>query len=301
MIIRSGTMAEVKAAFYFWIKCLCLIVPLAGGGAGACIASDEQRNTSVPVATPINTDSAGKAREIALRSVVRVVCPKEAWAGTGFVHKTGKVITAEHVIHPCSEILIFSSGGTPIEASAIAIDEDLDIALLVPKSPIGEIGLPISTRTDFVVGAQVSTWGFPAGYTGREPLLSVGYLAGTTPIKRAANGSVIRQWVVNAAFNGGNSGGPLLDIETGEVMGVVASKLAPISPTAASALDALRKQQSGFTYAATRPDGSKFNVSEGQVIELVLQELRNQIQLVVGMAVCADDLSKFLQRQHLDP
>src|ERR1700730_13324447 len=95
------------------------------------------------------------------------------------------------------------------------------------------------------------------------------------------------------------SGGPLLDIETGEVMGVVASKLAPISPTAASALDALRKQQSGFTYAATRPDGSKFNVSEGQVIELVLQA--GQLQLVVGMAIRADDLSKFLQHQHLDP
>jgi len=189
----------------------------------------------------------------------------------------------------------------PIAASAVAAAEDLDIALLVPKSPIGEIGLPISTRTNFLVGAQVSTWGFPAGYAGREPLLSMGYLAGTTAVKRTDNGNIIQQWVVNAAFNSGNSGGPLLDIESGEVIGVVASKLAPISSTAASALEALGKQQSGFMYAATRPDGSKFSMSEGQVIELVLQELRNQLQLVVGMAVRADDLLKFLQAQHLDP
>jgi hypothetical protein len=74
---------------------------------------------------------------------------------------------------------------------------------------------------------------------------------------------------------------------------VVASKLAPISSTAASALEALKGQQSGFIYSATRPDGSKFNISEGQVVELVLEELRNQVQLVIGMAVPADDLRKF--------
>jgi hypothetical protein len=54
-------------------------------------------------------------------------------------------------------------------------------------------------------------------------------------------------------------------------------------------------------YAATRPDGSTFNISVGQVVELVLQELRNQTQLVIGMAVRADDLRKFLQSQHLEP
>lgn len=290
----------MKSAFYFCIDCLALVVAL-GPGVGTSIASEPRDNASVPVATAINTDSAGKAREIARKSVVRIMCPKEDWAGTGFVHKSGKVITAEHVIHPCSAILIVPDQGPPIVASPMASDEDLDIALLVPASSIAEISLPISTRADLLVGAQVATWGFPAGYPGREPLLSVGYLAGTSPVKRASNGSIIQQWVVNAAFNGGNSGGPLLDIETGEVIGVVASKLAPISPSAAKALEALKGQQSGFMYTATRPDGSKFNISEGQVMELVLEELRNQIQLVIGMAVPADDLTKFLQNQHLEP
>jgi S1-C subfamily serine protease len=300
-MIKLSKVVEVKTAFYFCINCLSLFIALGGPDASASTASESRNNTNFPVATPINTDSAGKAREVALKSVVRVVCPKENWTGTGFVHRSGKVITAQHVIHPCSEIFILSGQGPPIAASVIASDEDLDIALLAPGSPIAETGLPISTRADLIVGAQVSTWGFPAGYPGRQPLLSVGYLAGTSPIKRASSGSIIQQWVVNAAFNGGNSGGPLLDIETGEVIGVVASKLAPISSSAASALEALKGQQSGFMYSATRPDGSKFNISEGQVVELVLEELRNQVQLVIGMAVRADDLTKFLQSQHLEP
>jgi S1-C subfamily serine protease len=297
---KTDNVAKVKAAFYFRISCLGLIVALGAPALGGSIAS-ETRNDSVPVAAPVNTDSAGKARVAAHKSVVHVMCPKEDWAGTGFVHKSGKIITAQHVIHPCSEIFIVPSEGPPILSSVIASDEDLDLALLVPGSPMDEIGLPISTRTDLVVGTQVSTWGFPAGYPGREPLLSVGYLAGATPVKTASNGSKIQQWVVNAAFNGGNSGGPLLDIETGEVIGVVASKLAPISPSAASALEALKGQQSGFMYTATRPDGSKFNISEGQVVELVLRDLRNQIQLVIGMAVRADDLTKFLRSHQLEP
>jgi S1-C subfamily serine protease len=279
-----------------------LIIALLGAGEDAGAAAEGDRNTNIPVAAPIDTESAGKAWDAAYKSVVRVICPKENWGGSGFLHKSGKVITAEHVIHPCSEIIIVPNTGENIKASVLATDADIDLASLSINAPINAPALPISIHESHLnVGAQVSAWGFPAGYPGSAPLLSVGYLAGVGDTKKTTNGKVIQQWIVNAAFNGGNSGGPLLDIETGEVIGVVASKLAPISPTAKSALEALKNQQSGFMYEATRPDGSKFQISEGHVIELVLDELRNQVQLVIGMAVLDDDLLEFLKKQNIDP
>jgi S1-C subfamily serine protease len=154
------------------------MIVLVGAGADASAASEEYRDTTVPVAAPIDTDSAGKARNIAMKSVVRVVCPKENWSGSGFLHKSGKVITAEHVVHPCSEIFIIPNSGAEIPVSIVATDVDLDLGLLAPNSPISEAALPISARLSFNVGTQVATWGFPAGYPGRDPLLSVGYLAG---------------------------------------------------------------------------------------------------------------------------
>jgi hypothetical protein len=106
---------------------------------------------------------------------------------------------------------------------------------------------------------------------------------------------------VNAAFNSGNSGGPLVDVETGDVIGIVDSKLAPISPQTASALNALQSQISGMVYQATGPDGKQTSVSEAQVVALILNELRQQTQLVIGMAVLPTDLKKFLKAQNVDP
>lgn len=146
----------------------------------------------------------------------------------------------------------------------------------------------------------MTTWGFPEGYSGRIPLLSVGYLSGFEAY-RSTSWGVLRKWVVNAAFNRGNSGGPLLNIETGEVIGVVSSKLAPISQSAKSALEALSNQTSGFVYTATLPDGSQRNYSEGQVIAQVLSELRAQVQLVIGKAVMLGDLRRYLESIGIQP
>lgn len=150
------------------------------------------------------------------------------------------------------------------------------------------------------VGSQVSTWGFPGGYRGRSPLLSVGYLAGMDG-RKLPNGNIVKRWVVNAAFNLGNSGGPLIDIEDGSVMGVVSSKLAPVPADVESAMKALTTQNFGMQYTATRPDGSTFKISEGQVVAMVLEHLRNQTQLVIGHAVLLDDVRSFLKQHGVQP
>lgn len=84
-------------------------------------------------------------------------------------------------------------------------------------------------------------------------------------------------------------------------MGVVSSKLAPISHSAMTALNALENQKSGFMYTATHPDGTTTQSSEGQIVAQILNELRMQVQLVIGMAVYLDDLRAFLQKNDVNP
>jgi hypothetical protein len=271
---------------------------LACPAGGTISIADDLNN--VPVAAPIDTDSAGRGGDVATHAVVRLICVAQSSVGTGFLHKSGNLITADHVVRSCPAPEMILPDGTRASVSVMATDQDHDLALVKPGVTINAKPLLIAQTDDFKVGTQVSTWGYPAGYFGLSPMLSVGYLAGIDALQ-TSSGKIVKQWVVNAAFNGGNSGGPLLHIESGAVFGVVSSKLAPISPQAAQILALLEKQQSGFTYTGTKPDGTQVTFTEGQLIGMVLNELRRQVQLVIGKAVLREDIVAFLKANNVEP
>ena len=162
--------------------------------------------TRVPVSAPIDTDSAGKGGDTAINAVVRLICQEKNTSGTGFLHKSGNIITADHVVRDCKNPEFVLPNGALSPASTIASDQDHDLAMLKPSVPLSAKPLSLAPKTDFKVGSQVSTWGYPGGYYGLSPLLSVGYLSGIDAIQKPS-GLIVRQWIVNAAFNGGNSGG----------------------------------------------------------------------------------------------
>lgn len=250
-------------------------------------------NDSIPVAAPVTTDTAGNNSDTALQAVMQIACPTTGSAGTGFLHPSGWVITAEHVVRDAAvnTVRLRTASGYS-DVSEIKVDRALDLAILKPTAALRFRPLTLCPRNSgFAVGTQISTWGFPGGYSGVAPMLTVGYLSGVEPI----NG--IARWVVNAAFNSGNSGGPVLRLEDGAVMGVVASKLAPLPQHIESILNALAQQQSGFMYEYNMPDGSKKSFSEGQLVGEVLKFLRSQTQLVVGHAVILENVYKFLSDQ----
>jgi S1-C subfamily serine protease len=252
---------------------------------------------TIPISAPLTSDSPGKMGIVACQSVFRVIDTKNGTTGTGFLHKSGWIITAAHVISNCSpsEILLLLPDGRQIAVDSTLSNLTLDLGLLKPSAPISGASLSLSNATQFPVGAMVTTWGFPSGYNSPAPLLTVGYLAGTDQVA-IPSGLSAQRWVVNAAFNSGNSGGPVLDVEHGEVIGVVSSKLAPIPAFIQNALEALSKQPYGFTYTDTRPDGSTISISEGQLIAEILKYLRSQTQLVLGHAVTSVDVIQYLHK-----
>lgn len=280
-----------------------LVLMMAACAALARAQSEPSRSTDhIMTGVPMQTDTAGRSGKVATSAVVRVICTAEGTGGTGFLHKSGRVISAALVVDSCDKTKIFvvASSGKSRAVSNVQSDAILDLALLTLETKLSGKPLPIGLSTKMVVGAQVTTWGFPVGYRGLRPLLSVGYLAGVDRVKVGGKLSPDK-WVVNAAFNSDNSGGPVLNVEDGTVIGVVSSKLAPISPLIESALQALISQQSGFMYTRTHPDGMKESISEGRVIGEVLRYLRSQTQLVVGHATQADELRDFLKASGVQP
>ncbi len=249
---------------------------------------------------PIDTDKAGRGGDLASRAVVRLLCPAQNSASTGFLHKSGNIVTAYSVVQDCGFPSMVLADGTVSPVTIVATDQYHDLALVKPSAPMDAKALPIASGNAFKVGMQVSTWGFPTGYFGLTPMLSVGYLAGTD-INQIGPGKTVRQWVVSGLFNGGNTGGPLIAVETGEVFGVITTKLAPLTVDTTAMLRALENSTAGPAYAGTNSEGKQVTVTEGQLVGKVVNELRRQVQLVVGKAATRDDLVAFLKNNNIEP
>lgn len=259
---------------------------IASPSAGGALAQAAQ------LAGPFNSPKAQPGITAARGAALKVMCVGLR-TGTGWIDKSGNVVTVFHVFHDgtkpfdCPKVVARLPSGTEVELTLKAEDADFDLALLTPKEPLKADPLELAS-TDPKIGQLVVTWGYPGGYNGDAPLLAAGYLAG---IDREAGptGTPFNQWIVNAAFNHGNSGGPLLDASSGKVIGIVDTKVAPLSDQTAAAIQLFQNNDSGSVWVS---GGSR--ISETQLDAMVLSELREQVQLVIGTAIMADDIRAFL-------
>jgi len=134
--------------------------------------------------------------------------------GTGVVYKAnGFIITNAHVVADMETIVVVLSNGKAYKARLKAIDEKSDLALI----KIDKGGLKpakFGDMSDVVVGEPVVAIGTPLSFSLRNSATK-GIISG---INRSTDGeySFIQS---DAAINGGNSGGPLVDMD-GEVIGI---------------------------------------------------------------------------------
>ncbi|MBI4199270.1 MAG: trypsin-like peptidase domain-containing protein [Chloroflexi bacterium] len=267
---------------------------------------------SIPISTRWLLDAVGETGRSAVNAVYLVVCPRMQSKGTGFLLKSGVLVTNWHVICHCqarvnlgaqcqcdprtvnSDVLAFDSNGQQQVFRRLAFDQHRDLAMLEPSTPLAG-GLTVRTGFNIAIGTQICTWGHPLGYDGPAPVLTMGYVSGFVARKTP----VIKHFVVNAAFNPGNSGGPLLVAGEGSVIGVVVSKHAPISRRLASIIEVLSKQQSGVVYYATDDQGNRQALTEAQLVAEVLLYFRQMTQVVLGEAIHGEELIAFLRANHI--
>ncbi len=146
-----------------------------------------------------------------------------AFEGAGFVvdARRGWILTNAHVAgHSPSTLKVAFEGGKLVPAGRLYVDPQLDIAVITyepsqlespPPEPLLECdSLP-------PIGHPVGAFGHPWGFR----------FTGTRGIASAVSsrfGADMLQ--TDAPINAGNSGGPLLSLETGRVVGISTAKIA---------------------------------------------------------------------------
>jgi S1-C subfamily serine protease len=138
--------------------------------------------------------------------------------GSGFlINENGFILTNFHVISGSSRIQVTLSDQSQYYATALDPDRSDDLALIKinPKRKVEHLSLGDSDRLQ--VGQKVLAIGNPFGLEGT---LTVGVVSSIGRAINAENSERLQGMIqTDAAINGGNSGGPLLD-SAGNVVGI---------------------------------------------------------------------------------
>lgn len=140
--------------------------------------------------------------------------------GSAFVYSDDYLVTNEHVVADTSELYVRYRDSGWIETSVVAEDVYSDLAVLeVTSKP--DSATPLSfVESEPGTGTEVVAIGNPFGLSGS---VSAGIVSGVDRTLPAANGFSISDAIqTDAAVNPGNSGGPLVDLDS-NVVGVINS------------------------------------------------------------------------------
>ncbi len=135
--------------------------------------------------------------------------------GSGFAVGENCIITNAHVINTKQNTTISTYDGKKYDAFVVAMDTNIDVAILGVKD-VTFTPLTIANESTNIVGSDVYAIGAPnsLAYTLTKGVISAK--------ERKVNGQSFIQ--TDAAINTGNSGGPLLN-DKGEVLGVNTYKM----------------------------------------------------------------------------
>ena len=182
---------------------LVLFVQLAhsADNAGAIFknAKDYTVKIRTSVAVPFSLDTKGTA------------------SGAGFVVDLDRrwVVTNAHVItRSKSDIQVAAFGGEFHPAKPVFVDPVFDIAIIELENTAGLKEAKLECSKTAFIGLPVGAFGHPWGhsYTGTK-----GIVSGRTSELRDMFGEFLQ---TDAPINPGNSGGPLINLETGKIIGI---------------------------------------------------------------------------------
>ncbi|MGM8214293.1 S1C family serine protease [Bacillaceae bacterium W0354] len=138
--------------------------------------------------------------------------------GSGFIYNNrGDIITNAHVVRNADDIFVKTSEAHTYPGSLIGISKSLDIALI--RVPQLSNRAPASIDIDFEpnIGDEIIVVGSPHGF---QNTFTDGIISGKNRSFEVGNYEYNNLYQVSANISKGNSGGPLIHKDTGNIIGI---------------------------------------------------------------------------------
>ncbi|MED4228077.1 S1C family serine protease [Neobacillus cucumis] len=137
--------------------------------------------------------------------------------GSGFLYnKNGDVITNAHVVNGAKTVKIKTSDAREFDGTVIGISQDVDVAVVRVSGLASEEPLQLS-KNKSEVGDEVLALGSPLGL---QNTVTTGIISGVGRNFDIAPFHYKDAFQISAPIAPGNSGGPLVNSKTGEVLGI---------------------------------------------------------------------------------
>ena len=212
-------------------------------------------------------------------------------SGSGFVAgEAGTIFTCAHVVtqhgERASRVEISQDGSAREKASITSIVDQEDVAVL--SAPISATPGVFGDSTSLYIGDSVVFAGYPTGVQSAS-VFSAMVSARGVRLVNYVKGDVVQ---LNGMINYGNSGGPVLSIDSQQVVGMITAKNVPFLVEIDKLMDFLR--------AAPVSPGTGviiMGIRFGEFFNFVIQALRlvsgslRQVQVGIGYAIPAETLS----------
>lgn len=195
--------------------------------------------------------------------------------GTGFLaHEKGYFLTCSHIINPTDSIVALFPPSlntfnpmtlgkvTTIPLILVQNNPSNDVALL--KMDNGDVKVPpniLGETATLECGSNIATIGFPFGY---ESLHLQSITQGIISAK-TINANNVKLIQFDSMIHEGNSGGPLLDLKTGKIIGIVTNRFNPT--------------KGGGVMIGNHQLGVETNISYAAIIEYGIELIENELKL----------------------
>ncbi|OWR31151.1 serine protease [Saccharibacillus sp. O23] len=167
----------------------------------------------------------GKTEEPTLKEIISSVSKKvvmieteDGSLGSGFLYNDrGDILTNAHVVAGYKDVTVTTSDSVKMDGKIIGIGEETDVAVVrVPDLEKVE-PLKLKLKAEAEIGDQVLALGSPLGL---QNTVTTGIVSGVDRTFDIAPYYYEGLYQISAPIAPGNSGGPLVDQATGEVLGI---------------------------------------------------------------------------------
>ncbi len=154
-----------------------------------------------------------------IRDVQKVVVKIESTdgIGSGFLYnEKGDIVTNAHVVANTSDVKIRTADSREFDGKVIGISSDTDVAIVRVPGLADSSYLKVSQK-DIDLGEEVLALGSPLGL---QNTVTTGIISGVERDFDLDPYHYEDVYQISAPIAPGNSGGPLVDMKTGEVLGI---------------------------------------------------------------------------------